>query len=76
MKGTVKNLTLVATMAIMMSACSTMTTVVEKQQDVVPNLQTVAWLDTGTVNPGEYNIYCAEMCGKSHSQMLAKIYIT
>ncbi|OIR21425.1 MAG: hypothetical protein BET99_02635 [Marine Group III euryarchaeote CG-Epi2] len=46
------------------------------KQDVVPNLQTVAWLDTGTVNPGEYNIYCAEMCGKSHSQMLAKIYIT
>ena len=37
MKGTIKNLTLVATMALMMSACSTMTTVVEKQQDVVPN---------------------------------------
>ena len=46
------------------------------KQDVVPNLQTLAWLDTGTVNPGEYNIYCAEMCGRSHSQMLAKLYIT
>ena len=46
------------------------------KQDVVPNLQTLAWLDTSTVTPGEYNIYCAEMCGKSHSKMLAKLYIT
>tara|TARA_B110000263_G_scaffold242445_1_gene247923 strand:- start:25 stop:717 length:693 start_codon:yes stop_codon:yes gene_type:complete len=46
------------------------------KQDVVPNLQTLAWLDTGTVSPGEYNIYCAELCGRSHSQMLAKLYIT
>ncbi|HIF36815.1 MAG TPA: cytochrome c oxidase subunit II [Marine Group III euryarchaeote] len=46
------------------------------KQDVVPNLQTLAWLDTSTVTPGEYNIYCAEMCGKSHSVMLAKLYIT
>ena len=46
------------------------------KQDVVPNLQTVAWLDTGTVNPGEYNIYCAEMCGRDHSMMLATIHIT
>ena len=37
MKATIKNLTLVATMAVMMSACSTMTTVVEKTEDVVPN---------------------------------------
>lgn len=37
MKGTIKNLTLVATMALLMSACSTMTTVVEKDTDVVPN---------------------------------------
>lgn len=46
------------------------------KQDVVPNLQTLAWLDTGTVSPGEYNIYCAEMCGRDHSQMLAQLYIT
>ena len=46
------------------------------KQDVVPNLQTLAWLDTATVSPGEYNIYCAELCGRSHSQMLAKLYIT
>ena len=47
MKGTFKNLTLVATMAVMMSACSTMTTVVEKQQDVVPNWY-MKCKDTGT----------------------------
>ena len=47
MKGTIKNLTLVATMALMMSACSTMTTVVEKQQDVVPNWY-MKCKDTGT----------------------------
>ena len=47
MKGTIKNLTLVATMAVMMSACSTMTTVVEKQQDVVPNWY-MKCKDTGT----------------------------
>ena len=47
MKGTFKKLTLVATMAVMMSACSTMTTVVEKQQDVVPNWY-MKCKDTGT----------------------------
>ena len=47
MKGTFKKLALVATMAVMMSACSTMTTVVEKQQDVVPNWY-MKCKDTGT----------------------------
>ena len=47
MKGTIKNLTLVATMAVLMSACSTMTTVVEKDTDVVPNWY-MKCKDTGT----------------------------
>tara|TARA_B100000676_G_scaffold310401_1_gene376821 strand:+ start:130 stop:711 length:582 start_codon:yes stop_codon:yes gene_type:complete len=42
-----KSTILVALMAIMMSACSTMTTVVEKQQDVVPNWY-MKCKDTGT----------------------------
>jgi hypothetical protein len=47
MKGTIKNLTLVTTMAVLMSACSTMTTVVEKDTDVVPNWY-MKCKDTGT----------------------------
>ncbi len=46
------------------------------KQDAVPGLVTLAWIDTSDVSPGEYNIYCTEYCGSSHSQMLAKLYIT
>lgn len=48
------------------------------KQDAVPGLSTVAWLDTSTVEARDepYEIYCTEYCGESHSQMLAKIYIT
>ena len=46
MKG-IKNLLLVGALAITVSACSTMTTVVEKQNDVVPNWY-MKCKDTGT----------------------------
>jgi len=46
------------------------------KQDAVPGIQTLAWVDTSDVSPGEYNIYCTEYCGNSHSEMLAKLYIT
>ena len=46
------------------------------KQDAVPNLETLAWLDTGTVSAGEYNLYCTEFCGDSHSLMLGEIHIT
>ena len=46
------------------------------KQDAVPGIETLAWVDTSDVSPGEYNIYCAEYCGNSHSEMLAKLYIT
>ncbi|MDP6592497.1 MAG: cytochrome c oxidase subunit II [Candidatus Poseidoniia archaeon] len=46
------------------------------KHDAVPNIETLVWVDTGHVDPGEYNLYCAEYCGESHSRMLADIYIT
>jgi len=48
------------------------------KQDAVPGLTTIAWLDTSTVEPRDepYEIYCTEYCGKSHSKMLARVYIT
>jgi len=46
------------------------------KQDAVPGLETVAWVDTNDVSPGKYNIYCTEYCGKTHSGMLADLYIT
>ena len=46
------------------------------KQDAVPGVETLAWVDTGDVEPGEYNIYCTEFCGKSHSKMLATLWIT
>jgi len=46
------------------------------KQDAVPGVETLAWLDTSDVEPGEYNIYCTEFCGKSHSKMLATLWIT
>ena len=46
------------------------------KQDAVPNLETLAWLDSSNVNPGHYDLYCTEFCGDSHSKMLADIYLT
>jgi len=46
------------------------------KQDAVPGLETLAWVDTNDVKPGKYSIYCTEYCGKTHSGMLADLYIT
>ena len=45
------------------------------KEDIVPNITTAMWFDTGTVEPGTYPIYCAEYCGEGHSQMLGEIVI-
>lgn len=46
------------------------------KQDVVPNLETLSWLDTGEYEVGQYSIWCAEYCGEEHSLMDADIFIT
>ena len=46
------------------------------KQDVVPNLETLAWLDTNEVETGQYSLWCAEYCGDDHSKMDAAVYIT
>ncbi len=46
------------------------------KQDAVPGIETLAWVDTNDVEPGKYRIYCTEYCGKTHSGMLADLYIT
>ncbi len=43
------------------------------KQDVVPGMYTNVWFEP-TV-PGRHQIYCAEYCGTSHSQMLADLYV-
>ena len=46
------------------------------KQDVVPNLETLTWLDSGEFEAGQYSIWCAEYCGTEHSLMDADIFIT
>ena len=46
------------------------------KQDVVPNLDTLTWLDTKEFNAGHYSIWCAEYCGRDHAIMDADIFIT
>ncbi len=43
------------------------------KQDVVPGRYTEEWFRTE--KPGFLQVFCAEYCGKSHSQMMAKIYV-
>jgi len=43
------------------------------KQDVLPNRYTELWFDP--VKPGVHQVFCAEYCGKSHSDMMAKIYV-
>ncbi len=43
------------------------------KKDAVPGRYTEAWF-TAT-EPGVYQVYCTEYCGKGHSDMLAKIYV-
>jgi cytochrome c oxidase subunit 2 len=43
------------------------------KQDVVPGRYTKIWFNA--VETGEFTIYCAEFCGTSHSDMLAKVIV-
>ncbi|MBP7147814.1 MAG: cytochrome c oxidase subunit II [Acidobacteria bacterium] len=43
------------------------------KRDVVPGRYTKMWFRA--IEPGEYDIYCAEYCGTSHSDMLSKCVV-
>jgi cytochrome c oxidase subunit 2 len=43
------------------------------KKDAVPGRYTKLWFTP--TKPGEYNLYCAEYCGTSHSDMLAKVIV-
>ena len=40
------------------------------KQDVVPGRYTELWFNA--IEPGRYQVFCAEYCGKGHSDMLAQ----
>ena len=41
--------------------------------DVIPNRYMTLWFEATQI--GEYDIFCAEYCGKSHSEMLGKVKV-
>jgi len=41
------------------------------KMDVLPNRYTTAWFEANRI--GEFDLECAEYCGKGHSQMLGKV---
>lgn len=43
------------------------------KQDVVPGRYVTTWFQP--TRPGEYTLFCAEYCGRSHSDMLAKVVV-
>lgn len=43
------------------------------KQDIVPGRYSGLWFQA--VEKGEHDFYCAEYCGKQHSDMLAKVYV-
>lgn len=43
------------------------------KQDVVPGMYSSVWFEARI--PGKHQIFCAEYCGTSHSQMLAKVIV-
>lgn len=43
------------------------------KQDVLPNRYTVAWFEATAV--GNYDLFCAEYCGTSHSEMIGKVKV-
>ncbi len=43
------------------------------KQDVLPNRYTITWFQA--TRTGEYDLYCAEYCGKGHSQMRGKVRV-
>jgi len=43
------------------------------KMDVVPNRYSVTWFEAK--NPGKYNLFCAEFCGKGHSEMVGQVKV-
>jgi len=43
------------------------------KMDVLPNRYTVTWFDAP--NPGQYNLFCSEYCGTSHSKMIGTVKV-
>ena len=43
------------------------------KMDVIPNRYMMLWFEPTKI--GEYDIFCAEYCGKSHSEMLGKVRV-
>jgi len=43
------------------------------KRDVVPGRYATAWFEA--TQPGEYDLFCAEYCGTSHSDMLAHVVV-
>lgn len=43
------------------------------KMDVLPGRYTEEWFQATT--PGVYQVFCAEYCGKGHSDMLAKVFV-
>jgi cytochrome c oxidase subunit 2 len=43
------------------------------KMDVLPNRYTVTWFEAP--NPGEHNLFCAEYCGTSHSDMIGRVRV-
>ncbi len=41
--------------------------------DIVPNRYTQLWFNAD--EPGEHQVFCAEYCGRDHSNMLAKVVV-
>ncbi len=41
------------------------------KKDVVPGRYHTVWFNA--THPGEYDLYCAEFCGKDHSDMITKV---
>ena len=43
------------------------------KQDVLPGRYTTIWFQA--TKPGSYHLFCAEYCGKQHSEMRAKVVV-
>jgi len=43
------------------------------KQDVVPNRYTITWFEAKRT--GKFDLYCAEFCGKGHSEMLGTVRV-
>lgn len=43
------------------------------KQDVLPNRYTQLWFEPVAI--GTFDLYCAEFCGKGHSEMIAKVRV-